>query len=78
MTNSDFVTISDFLNDMLTFLLKVTRNRCVHFTLHLVKQAKNSIHDITHYIELNLLTWNSYRNIFNAIVASIHQNNDIA
>ncbi len=25
MTNSDFVTISDFLDDVLTFLLKVTR-----------------------------------------------------
>ncbi len=71
MTNSDFVTISDFffLGDMFTFLLKVTRIRCVHFTLHLVKQAKNSINDIKHqfeyYIEFNLLTWNSYRNVFN-------------
>ncbi len=62
MTNSDFVSISDFLGDVLTFLLKVTRIRCVHFTLDLVKQAKNSIYDITHqfewYIEFNLLTWN--------------------
>ncbi len=39
MTNSDFVTISIFWDDVLTFLLKVTRIRCVP----LVKQAKNSI-----------------------------------
>ncbi len=51
MTNSDFVTISDFLDDVPTFLLKVTRIRCVHFTLHLVKQAKNSIYDITNQFE---------------------------
>ncbi len=51
MTNSDFVTISDFLDDVLTFLLKVTRIRCVQFTLHLEKQAKNSIYDITNQFE---------------------------
>ncbi len=32
MTNSDCVTISNFLDDMLTFLLKVTHIRCVHYT----------------------------------------------
>ncbi len=52
MTNSDFVTISNFLDDVLTFLLKVTRIRCVHFTLHLVKQTKNSIYDITNQLSL--------------------------
>ncbi len=51
MTHSDFVTISNFLYDVLTFLLKVTHIRCVHFTLHLVKQAKNSIYDITNPFE---------------------------
>ncbi len=30
---------------------KVTRIRCVHFTLHLVKQVKNSIYDITNQFE---------------------------
>ncbi len=40
-----------FLDDMLTFLLKVTRIQCLHFTLHLVKQAKNSIYDITNQFE---------------------------
>ncbi len=39
------------LEDVLTFLLKVTRIRYVHFTLHLVKQAKNSIYDITNQFE---------------------------
>lgn len=54
MINSDFVTISDFLDDVLTFLIKATRIRCVHFTLHLVKQAKNkpkSIYGITNQFE---------------------------
>ncbi len=33
MTNSDFVTISDFiLDDVLTFLLKVTRVMCAFYT----------------------------------------------
>ncbi len=51
MSNSDLVTKSDVLGDVLTFLLKVTCIRCVHFTPHLVKQAINSIYDITNQLE---------------------------
>ncbi len=51
MTNSDLVTISDYLGDLLTFLLKVTCFRCVHFTLHLVEKPK--IAYMTTHINLN-------------------------
>ncbi len=40
-----------FLDDVLTFLLKVTRIRCVHFTLHLWWNKPKIAYDITNQFE---------------------------
>ncbi len=52
MTNSDFVTISDFFGQRAyIFFLKRDPYPMCAFTLHLVKQAKNSIYDKTNQFE---------------------------